>query len=216
MTIADQDRPSGRPETKRLALIDGALRIFAKDGYARAGIDDIAREAGVSTRTLYNHFGSKAGLFEAVIQASATRVAQSQIAVMERHLSAATDLDADLAAFGGALLASRADHPEHFALIRQIRADQAHIPRPAIERWQQAGPLRVRHALAQHLARLGEKGLLRLDNPDRAAVHLLALIATAIEPFAATPPSAADIEAAVAAAVRVFLRGCCGRAGPVG
>lgn len=107
MTIVDQDQPPGRLEAKRRALIDGALRIFARDGYARASIDDIAREAGVSTRTLYNHFGSKTELFEAVIQASATRVARSQIALMERHLGAVTDLDASLAAFGKALLASR-------------------------------------------------------------------------------------------------------------
>ncbi|OWJ67177.1 TetR family transcriptional regulator [Inquilinus limosus] len=200
-------------EEKRQALLDGALRVFARDGYARASIDDIAREAGVSTRTLYNHFGSKAGLFEAVIQASAARVARSQIAMMERQLSAVTDLDADLVAFGKALLASRADHPEHFALIRQIRADQHHIPRPAIERWQEAGPLRVRSALARYLSRLGEQGLLRLEDPDRAAVHLLALIATAVEPFAATPLSEEDVDAAIAAAVRVFLRGYGGEAG---
>ena len=45
---------------KRRAIIDGALAVFARDGYTRASIDAISAEAGVSTRTVYNHFTDKA------------------------------------------------------------------------------------------------------------------------------------------------------------
>ncbi|MFC6936446.1 TetR/AcrR family transcriptional regulator [Actinomadura yumaensis] len=74
--------------------------MFAQDGYARASIDAIAARAGVSTRTIYNHFADKAGLFEAVIHSSATRAADAQIAIVDRHLRKVVDLEADLVDFG--------------------------------------------------------------------------------------------------------------------
>src|SRR4051794_3291532 len=75
-----------RGSDKRRGLLDGALEVFAADGYARVSIDAIARAAGVSSRTIYNQFGDKAGLFEAVIVDSARRVADSQVAVADRLL----------------------------------------------------------------------------------------------------------------------------------
>lgn len=43
-------------------ILDAALRIFGRVGFARAQIADIAREAGVSTGTLYNYVESKDAL----------------------------------------------------------------------------------------------------------------------------------------------------------
>ncbi|MEU7831466.1 TetR family transcriptional regulator [Nonomuraea sp. NPDC049129] len=39
----------------RRAIMAGALTLFARDGYTRAGLDAITVEAGVSNRTIYNH-----------------------------------------------------------------------------------------------------------------------------------------------------------------
>ena len=57
---------------KREAIEHAGLRVFARLGYTRASIDLISEEAGVSTRTIYNHFENKLGLFSAVLLASAT------------------------------------------------------------------------------------------------------------------------------------------------
>ena len=54
----------------------------------------------MSTRTIYNHFGDKAQLFRALITESATRVADAQIAIIDRYLHKVTDLEADLVEFG--------------------------------------------------------------------------------------------------------------------
>ena len=56
-----------RPE-KRRAILDGAARVFMRDGFGLAGIDDIVAEAGVSKRTLYAHFASKEALFGAIVE----------------------------------------------------------------------------------------------------------------------------------------------------
>ncbi|MEV6149621.1 helix-turn-helix domain-containing protein [Nonomuraea sp. NPDC052129] len=58
----------------RQAIMAGALTLFARDGYTRARRDAIAVEAGVSNRTIYNHFTDKAELFQAVMQESTQRV----------------------------------------------------------------------------------------------------------------------------------------------
>ncbi|MBA2518217.1 MAG: TetR/AcrR family transcriptional regulator [Chloroflexia bacterium] len=194
---------------KRRAILAGALAVFARDGYSRASIDAIAATAGVSTRTIYNHFHCKADLFEVVIQESATRVAEAQIAIIDRHLSKVTELESDLIELGRAWTTPMPDYAEHFALVRQINAEVEHIPRTAIEAWQETGPLRVRRELARHLQQLANRGLLRIDDPDRAALHFAQLISIPNPAYRGTL-SAEEIAEVVSAGVRVFLHGYVG------
>jgi AcrR family transcriptional regulator len=49
-----------------------ARAVFARLGYTRASTELIAGEAGVSTRTLYNHFATKDELFRSVLIEGAT------------------------------------------------------------------------------------------------------------------------------------------------
>ncbi|MFI7129238.1 TetR/AcrR family transcriptional regulator [Nonomuraea sp. NPDC050153] len=195
-------------EDKRRAILAGALTVFARDGYTRASIDAIARTAEVSTRTIYNHFADKAELFQAVIQESANRAADAQIAVIDRHLRKVTELEADLVDFGRALAApADAGHAEHFALVRQINAEAGHIPQAAIDAWQETGPLRVRRELAGYLRRWTEQGLLSAEDPDRAAVHLLLLISAGNPSYQGADPTGAEIDRTVTFGVRAFLYG---------
>ena len=48
-------------------MLDAAQRRFYADGITATGVDALAEEAGVSKRTLYNHFGSKDGLVTAYL-----------------------------------------------------------------------------------------------------------------------------------------------------
>lgn len=54
-------------ETKRAAILNAARDNFLKGGYSRAAMAEIARDADVSTATLYKHFASKEALFTAVV-----------------------------------------------------------------------------------------------------------------------------------------------------
>lgn len=51
---------------RRDRLLEAAGRIFARTGYERASMDEIAAEAGVGKPTLYRYFDGKAALFAAV------------------------------------------------------------------------------------------------------------------------------------------------------
>jgi AcrR family transcriptional regulator len=49
-------------------ILDAAARCFYRDGIWASGVDTLAAEAGVSKRTLYNHFGSKDGVIAAYLR----------------------------------------------------------------------------------------------------------------------------------------------------
>lgn len=54
-------------EETRSKLIETARKAFAEKGYAKASMDDITAEAGLTRGALYHHFGDKKGLLQAVV-----------------------------------------------------------------------------------------------------------------------------------------------------
>ncbi len=191
---------------KRTAVLTGARTVFARDGYTRASIDVIAAEAQVSTRTIYNHFRDKAGLFAAVIETSAAGVAAAQLALIDRYLGTVDDLEKDLVAFGIAWRTPVPDHVEHSALVRQINAETGHIPPEVIETWQQTGPLAVRRALATRFEAFAADGLLTVDDPLRAALHFSALISGTDPSYRSRTPEE-ELSETVRSGVHAFLYG---------
>ncbi|WBB73458.1 TetR/AcrR family transcriptional regulator [Micromonospora sp. WMMD1128] len=164
----------GRP-AKRDAIVLAARAVFGRDGYARTTMDTIAREAEVSTRTLYKHFGSKEELFSFVLEQSANRVADAFCEYVTAGLEQADGVAEQLIAIGRALVAHRLDFPDHFALVRQINAEGRHFPRAMLDAWQQAGPLRVQAEVVRRLQALVDRGDLRAAAPERMALHFTAL-----------------------------------------
>lgn len=57
-----------RAKETRLAVIEGAARVFAEIGYGNASLTDITKRAGVTKGALYFHFTSKRELALAVIE----------------------------------------------------------------------------------------------------------------------------------------------------
>jgi AcrR family transcriptional regulator len=61
--------PAARnPERTRKRILFAALQEFAANGFAGARVDVIARNASINKRMLYHYFGSKEGLFRAVLR----------------------------------------------------------------------------------------------------------------------------------------------------
>ncbi len=54
---------NARSEAKRERIVECAMRHFAQDGYQGAKVEDIAKELGIAKGSIFQHFGSKAGLF---------------------------------------------------------------------------------------------------------------------------------------------------------
>jgi AcrR family transcriptional regulator len=69
MSEDGQKRPPHRP-SRRQEIVNAAIGVFARRGYADASIDDLAREAGVAPTAIYYHFGGKEELFRQALRAA--------------------------------------------------------------------------------------------------------------------------------------------------
>ena len=70
MAIRTETR-SARTQAKRERIVECAMRQFAEHGYQGAKVEEIAVELGIAKGSVFQHFGSKAGLFfEAYKQAT--------------------------------------------------------------------------------------------------------------------------------------------------
>jgi AcrR family transcriptional regulator len=207
MTGRQRD-PHGRPE-KRRAITQAARKVFGRDGYARAGMDSIATEAGVSKRTIYNHFSDKEQLFLDVALEGAAEVTTAIAHIMDRHLRKIVDLEQDLIDFSLERVAAITAFPDHFALVRTIEAEAAHIPPPTLKAWIDAGPQTAHLRLAPYLRRIAERDLLEIEDADRAAAHLTLLTITDVNQqtfYGAVPLAQEEITEIVTTGVRAFLR----------
>jgi AcrR family transcriptional regulator len=91
---------AGRPrrfesEDELRILLDAALAVMARNGYADAAVADILREADLSTRSFYRHFESKDQLLCALFR----REAEAAAARLNAKVGAAGDPRAALDAW---------------------------------------------------------------------------------------------------------------------
>lgn len=63
--------------TNKEQILQTALRLFAENGFDGTPTSRIAREAGVSEGLIFRHYGSKAGLLEAILQQGKSQVDES-------------------------------------------------------------------------------------------------------------------------------------------
>ncbi|KZE69383.1 TetR family transcriptional regulator [Fictibacillus phosphorivorans] len=57
-----------RKKQKKADIKQAAFSLFQQQGFKDIKIEDIAKQAGVSQVTIYNHFGSKEALFREVVK----------------------------------------------------------------------------------------------------------------------------------------------------
>jgi AcrR family transcriptional regulator len=194
---------------KREAIVSAARSTFGTTGFARTSIESIAAEAGVSTRTIYKHFRSKDELFASVLQEGASAVADDYVAAVRAGIAAAKTPRERLFVLARAVTKEALGHSEHFAMVRQIAGEAAHLPPDVLKTWRAAGPDRVEQETIAQLCALHDEGLLEIDDLRRAAQHLFALTLWEVSNRRVGRPrltgKAAD--AAIAAGVEVFARG---------
>ncbi|MER7705244.1 TetR/AcrR family transcriptional regulator [Kitasatospora sp. NPDC097605] len=197
----------GMPE-KRVAITRAARTVFGREGFTRTSVDAIAAEAGVSKRTIYNHFADKEQLFQSVVLEGATAVAATQARIADRHLRKIVDLRTDLVDFGLERVDSLTTFAEHWALVRTIEAEALHISPALLEAWQEAGPRETHRVLTRWMTDFAERGLLVVPDPVEAArmLNLLTFLAVAQPTFyGALPMRAEQVAEVVANGVTAFL-----------
>jgi len=76
----------GRPDQSRAAILNAALREFAKQGIAGARTDAIARAAKVNKALLYYYFKDKETLYGAALDHAFGQLGEYMLAVLNRDL----------------------------------------------------------------------------------------------------------------------------------
>ncbi len=189
--------------------MEAARHAFGRVGYVQASIETIAADAGVSTRTIYNHFDNKEQLFSAVLLESSTEVAKAREILIDRHLGVITDLEVDLTNLAREWIRPRAEFADHFAIVRRLRAESERFPEDLRQAWRTAGRDRARHALATRFADLSRTGVLVVADHQNAANHFIALIAstTIDDSYYSAMELEEDIDAVASSGVHTFLHG---------
>lgn len=69
-------RRAPKGEMRRMALLDAATEVFARDGYLGASMRDVADIAGITTVGLLHHFPNKVALLRALLDRRDTRTTE--------------------------------------------------------------------------------------------------------------------------------------------
>jgi AcrR family transcriptional regulator len=81
-------------------IIDAALELLKGGGVAAVSLDDVAKRAGITRMTVYNQFGSKAGLLEELFDRLVTRGAFTDMQAIFTEKDPGVAFDAFVAVFG--------------------------------------------------------------------------------------------------------------------
>jgi AcrR family transcriptional regulator len=206
-----QSRPRGRPplrseeETKRI-VFEAARHAFAVDGYAATSTEELARRAGVSTKTLYRLFPGKAALFEAMCADRLERLLSAVDLQGSDEVDIATGLRAALLA-----CADLALDPEVVALQRMVLQESAAFPELAANFYNN-GISRTVRTLAGWLRVQVKRKRIAIDDAEEVAGMLIGMVASAPQRAAIYGdmplPSRKQIERRVQTCAALFLDGC--------
>jgi AcrR family transcriptional regulator len=69
-------RPRLDPSLRRREILENAIELFARNGYAGTDVQAVARSLGIAKGTVYLYFSSKRELFQAAAEFAIKRLAQ--------------------------------------------------------------------------------------------------------------------------------------------
>jgi AcrR family transcriptional regulator len=192
-----EPHPSLRAEQvaqTRAALVAAGRLLFGRNGFAATSVEDLAREARVTTGALYHHFATKAELFEAVF-------ISAHAALLEASIEAGTGADSEIEflargfdAFLDAILDPElaqilvVDAPAVLGLVRFTELDE----------------LVAFGGISMTLRGAAEAGRIRAEDPDTLTRLLLGAL-TRGSMLIASSPEPQVTRAAVSQAVRSLL-----------
>jgi len=196
------ERPPTRSEVKHAAIIDAAAHEFRETGYAATSMDQIADRAGVSKRTVYNHFANKDALFGAILVVLWDRAHHAADVAYD----ARTPLESQLQSLALRKLEVLAD-PNYLGLARALLAEAIRSPGFLQDKWAELA--KEEAGLTRWIQTAAEDGKLVVDDPALAAEQFHTLIkGFAFWPQvvgAQAPPNREEQQAIVEAAVAMFL-----------
>jgi len=200
MTATDQSIRRGR---KFEQVLEGARKVFLRDGFSAANVDDIAREAGVSKATLYSYFPEKRLMFSEMMRLECLR--QAETAISEINL----DQPIERVLFDAACHAIEMMTSDFSIRIFRICVAEAERFPELGTAFYESGPMMARAQLMFHLGQVVAEGKLQIEDLEIAAFQFSELCKVWLFDRAlftpATHPTPAERDRVARAAVRMFM-----------
>ncbi len=189
-------------QRKHQAILDSAAAEFRTRGYNCTSMDRISERAGVSKRTVYNHFPSKDDLFRAILNDVWTR----GLAVTDIPFRSDASLEDQLTEIALAEI-DFLSNEESLELARALVVAAMQAPELASSTLEEL--LELDTGIAAWVRAAGEHGVLSVGDPEMAGHQFKALIkAFAFWPqvmMGQPPLGRTEAETVISSAVRVFL-----------
>jgi AcrR family transcriptional regulator len=193
------EQPSLRAEQvaqTRAALVAAGRRLFGENGFRGTSVEDLAREARVTTGALYHHFPTKTALFEAVFVQAHTDLMSASIKAAQGASDGIDELARGFEAFLDCVLEPdmqrilMIDGPAVLGLARYTELDEQYA-----------------HAVIVHsLTAAAEAGTITVEDPDTVTRLLLGAL-TRGAMLVANSPDPVETRHAVAKSMRALLSG---------
>ncbi len=118
-----QSKREANKAQKKEAFLDAAEKLFMEKGFENTSIDEVAKNAGLTKRTLYQYFQSKEDLFCAVALKGARLLSIDAFAALERGQNAREKIHM----INLAHLSFYKEHPGLFQILNYLPANQQNI-----------------------------------------------------------------------------------------
>lgn len=200
-------RPQVRPDDEtRHVIFEAARREFADKGYAATSIEAVARQAGVSTKTLYRLIPNKAELFEGML----TDRLQRFLSEVNLHTTGHASIDDAL--FAALMAVADLALAEEVVSLQRMVLQETGKSSDAAGVFYRNGIKQTAATLTAWLRMQQSRGLITLTDVEETAGMLVGMAIA--EPqraaiFGSVPlPSRPQIEARIRRCVALFLDGC--------
>lgn len=212
-TLTPRTRSGGRPtlqasEERLQRLLDVAQRQFLTAGYRETSLEGVAREAGIAKKTLYDRFGSKAGLFGAIVET----LRRSWIAQLGDIVLDSRRPEQVLEKVALHLL-DVGTRPDMIELYRLLLIEAHRFPELISGYYDEQGGLCGMEPLSDYLRLAIADGVVQLDDVALATEQFLHLVLGGVRArmllgAAKRRPSQSERNRIAHQAVRIFLAGC--------
>ncbi len=163
------EAPPAPRKGSRDAIISAAERVFLKRGFAGGSMDELAEEAGVARRTLYNQFANKDEIFREMLHRASTQLGSAFPPGIETQ----GDIEDVLRLIARSVLDFQSP-PEYVGLVRMIIADARQFPWIAVAFESLLRPYLKR--FEESLSYFTALGVLNCSRPLLAAQHFIGLL----------------------------------------
>jgi AcrR family transcriptional regulator len=198
------DMPAAQDE-RRAAILNAAAEVFLEHGYAAASIDAVIEKVGGSKRNIYSLFGSKEGLFIALISQCAKQASREISVETGDHLPLKEALRHFALRFLNVFMS-----PVMVGVYRVVISEAHRLPSLA-SAFYKNGPEKGARRLADILTRSADCETIEVEDALYAATQFIGILRSNLHLEIVLglrkPLTPAEIEAVADSSVALFLNG---------